>query len=123
MTLFDAYQLLFSEIAATGIKGTVALAPLSMGVFSYPHREGARKTMEIILSVLDGEEDPGIERMLIVTNDNNFVSNRRQFIAKQKISFQYRYDSPILSRSPVTNLAHAESRTRVTRLGTSYHNH
>ena len=48
-----------------------------MGVFSYPHREGARKTMEIILSMLDGEEDPGIERMLLVTDDNNFVNNMK----------------------------------------------
>ena len=75
--LESAYESLFSEIAATGIKGTVALAPLSMGVFSYPHREGARKTMEIILSMLDGEEDPGIERMLLVTDDNNFVNNMK----------------------------------------------
>ncbi len=75
--LEKAYNSMFEQISATGIRGVVALAPISMDVFSYPHREGARKTMEIILGVLDGEEDPGIERMLIVTDNTNFINNMK----------------------------------------------
>jgi O-acetyl-ADP-ribose deacetylase (regulator of RNase III) len=75
--LEKAYSSMFEQIASTKIKGVVALAPISMDVFSYPHREGARKTMEIILGVLDGEEDPGIERMLLVTDDSNFINNMK----------------------------------------------
>ena len=47
--LDKAYKSMFEQIAASEIRGVVALAPISMDVFSYPHREGARKTMEIIL--------------------------------------------------------------------------
>ena len=63
-----------------------------MDVFSYPHREGARKTMEIILGVLDGEEDPGIERMLLVTDDSNFINNK--FQNDYKLSLSNIYDQP-----------------------------
>tara|TARA_B100000902_G_scaffold144182_1_gene141610 strand:+ start:4283 stop:4921 length:639 start_codon:yes stop_codon:yes gene_type:complete len=75
--LETAYNSMFEQIASSKIRGVVALAPLSMDVFSYPHREGARKTMEILLGILDGEEDPGIERLLLVTDNSNFISNMK----------------------------------------------
>ena len=75
--LEKAYDSMFEQIASCKIRGVVALAPISMDVFSYPHREGARKTMEILLGVLDGEEDPGVERILLVTDDSNFINNMK----------------------------------------------
>jgi hypothetical protein len=36
-----------------------------MDVFSYPHREGARMTMEIVLAWMDEGEDPGVDMVLI----------------------------------------------------------
>ena len=75
--LEKSYNSMFEQIASSKIRGVVALAPISMDVFSYPHREGARKTMEILLGILDGEEDPGIERLLLVTDNTNFISNMK----------------------------------------------
>ena len=75
--LEKSYNSMFEQIASSKIRGVVALAPISMDVFSYPHREGARKTMEILLGILDGEEDPGIERLLLVTDNANFISNMK----------------------------------------------
>ena len=75
--LEKSYNSMFEQIASSKTRGVVALAPISMDVFSYPHREGARKTMEIILGMLDGEEDPGIERLLLVTDNANFISNMK----------------------------------------------
>ena len=51
--------------------------PLSMGVFAYPHREGARLTLETILGIMDGEEDPGIKEYNIVVKERNFINNMR----------------------------------------------
>ena len=56
---------------------TIVSPPLSMGIFAYPHREGARLTLEILLAVLDGEEDPGISEYTIVVKEKNFISNMR----------------------------------------------
>ena len=64
--LEKSYNSMFEQIASSKIRGVVALAPISMDVFSYPHREGARKTMEILLGILDGEEAPGIERLSLL---------------------------------------------------------
>ena len=36
----------------------VVAPPLSKGVFAYPHREGARLTLETLLGIMDGEDDP-----------------------------------------------------------------
>ncbi|HII18535.1 MAG TPA: hypothetical protein HA311_04185, partial [Candidatus Poseidoniaceae archaeon] len=49
----------------------------SMGVFAYPHREGAKLTLDIILSKLDGEEDPGFNEYTLVVKDRNFIMNMR----------------------------------------------
>ena len=51
--------------------------PLSMGVFAYPHREGARLTLETLLGIMDGEEDPGIKEYNIVVKERNFIKNMR----------------------------------------------
>ena len=73
----EAYHNLFATIK--GMKGvkTVAAPPLSMGVFAYPHREGARLTLECLLGILDGEEDPGIKEYNIVVKERNFINNMR----------------------------------------------
>ncbi len=34
-------------------------------------------TMEIILEWMDNEEDPGVDMVLIVTNENNFLTNMK----------------------------------------------
>ena len=48
-----------------------------MGVFAYPHREGARLTLETLLGLLDGEEDPGVKTFTIVVKEKYFISNMR----------------------------------------------
>ena len=51
--------------------------PLSMGVFAYPHREGARLTLETLLGIMDGDEDPGVKEYNIVVKERNFIKNMR----------------------------------------------
>ena len=67
---------MFEQIASSNSRSCCSRTHL-YGCFSYPHREGARKTMEILLGILDGEEDPGIERLLLVTDNSNFISNMK----------------------------------------------
>ena len=42
-----------------------------MGTFAYPHREGARLTLEVLLGKMDGEEDPKIKEYNIVVKEKN----------------------------------------------------
>ena len=51
--------------------------PISMGIFGYPHREGARITLEVLLNHLDGEEDPGFREFVLVIKERNFINNMR----------------------------------------------
>ena len=48
-----------------------------MGVFAYPHREGARLTLQVLLEMMDGEKDYGIRNYTIVVKEKNFISNMR----------------------------------------------
>ena len=72
----ETYSNLFETLAEMDVTSVVA-PPLSMGIFAYPHREGARLTLEIILGLLDGEENPGISEYTIVVKERNFISNMR----------------------------------------------
>ena len=73
----QTYHHLFDTLK--GMKGVkvVMAPPLSMGVFAYPHREGARLTLETLLGIMDGEEDPGIKEYNIVVKERNFIKNMR----------------------------------------------
>ena len=53
----ETYANLFATLAEMDVDSIIS-PPISMGIFAYPHREGARLTLEIILGLLDGEEDP-----------------------------------------------------------------
>ena len=75
--LAETYANLFATIEEMGDVTSVVSPPLSMGVFAYPHREGARLTLETLLGFLDGEEDPGINLFTIVVKEKNFISNMR----------------------------------------------
>ena len=75
--LKKSYDALFEEISKIEPRTTLVTPPLGMDVFAYPHREGARMTMEIILEWMDGEDDPGVDMVLIVTNENNFLTNMK----------------------------------------------
>jgi O-acetyl-ADP-ribose deacetylase (regulator of RNase III) len=55
----------------------IVAPPISMGIFGYPHREGARITLEVILSHLDGKEDPTFNEYILVVKERNFISNMR----------------------------------------------
>ena len=71
-----AYNSLFSKLTEfKGIK-TLAVPPLSMGVFVYPHREGAKLTFSLILEWLDNNKDCVDEYMMVVKN-KPFISNMR----------------------------------------------
>ena len=54
----QTYDNLFETLAEMKDVSTVISPPLSMGIFAYPHREGARLTLEILLGKMNGEEDP-----------------------------------------------------------------
>ena len=53
----ETYYKLFATLKELGVMENVISPPLSMGVFAYPHREGARLTLETLLGLLDSEED------------------------------------------------------------------
>ena len=73
----QTYHNLFDTIKEIGNVKKIIAPPLSMGIFGYPHREGARITLEVLLSHLDGEEDPGFKEFWIVVKERNFISNMR----------------------------------------------
>ena len=58
-----------------------------MVVLSYPDREGARMTMEIILDWMDREEDPGVRMVLIVTDEVNFLNNMKTVYRESEDQF------------------------------------
>ncbi|MDP6869937.1 MAG: macro domain-containing protein [Candidatus Poseidoniaceae archaeon] len=73
----QAYENLFKTLKGMkGVKNVIA-PPLSMGVFAYPHREGARLTLECLLGILDGEKNPGIKEYTIIVKERNFINNMR----------------------------------------------
>ena len=73
----QTYHHLFDTLKGMKDVKVVMAPPLSMGVFVYPHREGARLTLETILGIMDGEEDPGIKEYNIVVKERNFINNMR----------------------------------------------
>jgi len=75
--LDNSYKALFEQVSKLEPREILVLPPLGMDVFAYPHREGARKTMEIILQWMDAEEDPGVRMVLIVTHEDNFLNNMK----------------------------------------------
>ncbi|SVA61372.1 uncharacterized protein METZ01_LOCUS114226, partial [marine metagenome] len=75
--LKKSYEALFEVVEKLDPRETLVTPPLGMDVFAYPHREGARMTMEIILEWMDGEDDPGVDMVLIVTDENNFLTNMK----------------------------------------------
>jgi len=72
-----AYENLFATLKEMKDVKSVISPPLSMGVFAYPHREGARLTLELILGKLNGEEDPGFNDYTIIVKERNFINNMR----------------------------------------------
>ena len=73
----QTYHHLFDTLRGMKDVSVVMAPPLSMGVFAYPHREGARLTLETLLGIMDGEEDPGIKEYNIVVKERNFIKNMR----------------------------------------------
>jgi O-acetyl-ADP-ribose deacetylase (regulator of RNase III) len=73
----QTYHNLFKTLKELKDVEKVVAPPLSMGVFAYPHREGARLTLETILGMMNGEEDPGIKEYHIVVKERNFINNMR----------------------------------------------
>ena len=85
--LVNSYNAMFDEISKIEPRKTVVTPPLGMDVFAYPHREGARMTMEIILDWMDGEEDPGVDMVLIVTDEVNFLNNMKTVYRESEDQF------------------------------------
>lgn len=75
--LRNSYAALFAEVEKLDPREILVMPPLGMDVFAYPHREGARMTMELVLSWMDGEEDPGVRMVRIVTHEDNFLNNMK----------------------------------------------
>ena len=74
----ETYTNLFATLKEMKDVKSIVSPPLSMGIFAYPHREGARLTLEIILGKLSGNEDPGFSEYTIVVKEKNFISNMRK---------------------------------------------
>tara|TARA_B100000929_G_C15336643_1_gene362656 strand:+ start:47 stop:688 length:642 start_codon:yes stop_codon:yes gene_type:complete len=85
--LRNSYGALFEEIAGLKPREALVLPPLGMDVFAYPHREGARMTMEIILNWMDSEDDPGVRMVLIVTHEDNFLNNMKTVYRESEDQF------------------------------------
>ena len=85
--IVQAYDAMFEQIAALGKVETIVCPPLSMGIYAYPHREGARMTMEILLGWLDAEEDPGVGDFILLVNDENFVKNLKTVYRESEDQF------------------------------------
>ena len=85
--LSNSYVALFDQVCKLDPRETLVLPPLGMDVFAYPHREGARKTMEIVLAWMDGEEDPGVDMVLIVTHEDNFLNNMKTVYRESEDQF------------------------------------
>ena len=75
--LRNSYAALFAEVEKLDPREILVMPPLSMDVYAYPHREGARMTMELVLSWMDGGEDPGVRMVHIVTHEDNFLNNMK----------------------------------------------
>ena len=73
----QAYQSLFDAVRDLDGVRTLVAPPISMGTFVYPHREGARLSLEVLLTWLDGPEPCGIDEYIMVVSDPNFISNMR----------------------------------------------
>tara|TARA_B100001996_G_scaffold325470_1_gene271397 strand:+ start:110 stop:730 length:621 start_codon:yes stop_codon:yes gene_type:complete len=73
----QAYSNLFETLKGMKDVKHVVAPPLSMGIFAYPHREGARLTLECLLGVMNGKEDPKITDYTIVVKERNFINNMR----------------------------------------------
>ena len=73
----ETYHNLFERIKEMKDVKRIVAPPISMGIFGYPHREGARITLEVLLKHLNGEEDPGFNEYILVIKERNFISNMR----------------------------------------------
>ena len=73
----ETYHNLFDRIKEMKDVKRIVAPPISMGIFGYPHREGARITLEVLLKHLNGEEDPGFNEYIMVIKERNFISNMR----------------------------------------------
>ncbi|MDP6906272.1 MAG: macro domain-containing protein [Candidatus Thalassarchaeaceae archaeon] len=83
----QSYASLFEQVNQIGKVETMVCPPLSMGIFAYPHREGARMTMEIVLGWLDAEEDPEVGDFVLLVNDDNFVKNLKTVYRESEDQF------------------------------------
>lgn len=85
--IVKSYDAMFEQIAALGGAETIVCPPLSMGIYAYPHREGARMTMEILLGWLDAEENPNVGDFVLIVNDENFVKNLKTVYRESEDQF------------------------------------
>ena len=70
------YASMFSAIQEKNDINSVAAAPFSMDIFSYPHREGAKMTFSLLLEWLSSEECNIEEYHMLVLN-KNFIDAMR----------------------------------------------
>jgi len=73
----EAYASLFNELKSLKKIKTIVAPPISMGVFAYPHREGARMTLEILLDWLENDDKAKIDEYTIIVKERNFINNMR----------------------------------------------
>ena len=85
--LKQAYESLFEKLKEKKKIKKLVMPALSMDIFSYPHREGARMTMEIVLGWMDSEEGMPIEEFTIVTQEMNFINNLRTVYRESEDQF------------------------------------
>lgn len=85
--LAEAYNAMFEQVKALGGVETMVAPPISMGIFAYPHREGARLTMQLLLGWLDAEEHPGIDDYVMLVSEDNYVKNLKTVYRESEDQF------------------------------------
>ncbi len=85
--LKEAYGSMFEVIAGLKPRDTIVSPPISMDIFAYPHREGARMTMQILLNWLDGEKDPGVSEFIMLVHEENYVNNLKTVYRESEDQF------------------------------------
>jgi O-acetyl-ADP-ribose deacetylase (regulator of RNase III) len=85
--IVKAYEAMFEQVRAIGGIETMVMPPVSMGIFAYPHREGARMSMQILLGWLDAEEHPGVDDLVMIVSEENFVKNLKTVYRESEDQF------------------------------------
>ena len=73
----ETYDTLFEQLRGMKKVKKVIAPAISMGIFAYPHREGAKRTLGHLLEWLDTDDTNNVEEYIIIVKEKNFINNMR----------------------------------------------